>query len=303
MPESKPAEVLIVASSSASARARTLATALELRGVAALLWKPAKERETSGEAFAEMAGPARAIVLFADQALLNGAGKSLFSLRALAGARDRLVVVVVEPCPLDEIARSCADVLPARGSLADLRAPAEKHLFDQLVHEVLAEIDASYAPQAASHVDEYRLLVESTERQVDRRKAATPTFLAVNAAIIGLITFVSKDLSIGGARLALALAPLLLVGALACRTWQRTIRQYEELIDWRYRQLRRIERRGLAGSYRLFGREWDAIYAPRPGGAFGFSNLETAVPNVFLALYIAGLACVIAYAAAGLSRS
>ena len=119
----------------------------------------------------------------------------------------------------------------------------------------------------------------------------------MNAAISGLITFIAKDLSLGRARLALVVAPLFIVGMLACRLWGRTLRQYEALIDWRYRQLRRIERRGLTGGYHIFSREWEALYAPRARTAFGFSSLEVAVANVFIAIYGAGLALVLGYAA------
>jgi hypothetical protein len=55
-----------------------------------------------------------------------------------------------------------------------------------------------------------------------------------------------------------------------------------------------MERRGFVGSYRLFNREWESIYAPRPPGAFSFSGLEGAVPQVFTVLHVLGVCFAIA---------
>jgi hypothetical protein len=180
-------------------------------------------------------------------------------------------------------------MMPARGSLGDLDAYGKDEVLHRITHEIAAEMDASYKPQEASHFDEYKLLFDSTERLVERRREVTQTFLAVNAAISAVVAFLAKDLSLGGTRLAAVTIPLFFTGMIACRVWRRTIRSYEALIDWRYRQLRRMERRRFVGSYRLFGKEWDAIYAPRPRRTFGFSGLEAMVPQVFFGLHALGI--------------
>jgi hypothetical protein len=291
------AHIVVLASRATAPRADKLAQALARRGLGAEILSP-KGDDGEVETLAPRLAEARAAVVFVDTTVLPAEGPGRMRLiEALASVGERLTLVAVDSVSVGALGLLRADALPARGSLAGLSEAEQAWLFGQLVHELAAEVDEAYTPEPASHFDEYKLLVESTERQVDRRKGATPTFLAVNAAISGFITFIAKDLSLGRARLALAVTPLFVVGMLACRLWGRTLRQYESLIDWRYRQLRRIERRGLPGGYRMFSREWEALYAPRARAAFGFSSLEVAVANVFIAIYGVGLVTVLGYAA------
>jgi hypothetical protein len=160
--------------------------------------------------------------------------------------------------------------------------------------EIAGELDATCQPQPAKLFDEYRLLVESTDRLVQRRRETTQVFFGVNAALWAVIAFLVKDLALRGSRLSLVTVPLFIMGMVASQLWRRMIDQYATLIDWRYRQIRRMERRGFVGSYRLFNREWESIYAPRPPGAFSFSGLEGAVPQVFTVLHVLGVCFAIA---------
>ncbi|UQA57839.1 RipA family octameric membrane protein [Polyangium aurulentum] len=295
-----PAEVLVVAPPSQDARASRIVAEMQARELRATRWDG--KGEEAGEDLASAAERAAAIVLFADRSLFGDrTGKGRAVAAALAGAADKLIVVVVEHCRLREVHLRRADTMPARGTLVELEASAQEELVERLVHELLAEVDASYEPERTRHFDEYRLLFDSTEQLVERRRAATATFLGVSAAIGGVISFLAKDLALSGLRLVVLTAPLFVTGLLACRLWQRTIRQYEALIDWRYRQLRRMERRRFVGSYRLFGKEWDAIYAPRARRSFGFSSLEAQVPRVLFLFFAAGLALVVAHGT-GLAR-
>lgn len=289
-----PAEVLVIAAPSQEGRASRITARIEARELRATRWDGQDEQTTA--ALASAAERAAAIVLFADRALFGdrlAQGREIAE--ALAACADKLLVVVVEPCRVDEVHLRRADTLPARGSLVELEKPAQDELLERLAHEVFAEVDASYEPERTRHFDEYRLLFDSTEQLVERRRSATATFLGVSAAIGGVISFLAKDLALSGLRLVLLTAPLFVTGMLACRLWRRTIRQYEALIDWRYRQLRRMERRRFVGSYRLFGKEWDAIYAPRARRSFGFSSLEAEVPRVLFVLFALGLLLVAAH--------
>jgi hypothetical protein len=299
MSASKPAEVLVIAAPSQEGRASRVTAQIEARALRVTRWDG---DEQSHEELAGLARRSAAIVLFADRAFFGDRlahGRAIAE--ALTSSADKLVVLVVEPCRLDEVDLGRADTMPARGALVELGKGAQEEALERLAHELFAEVEASYEPERTRPFDEYRLLLDATSQLVDRRRATTATFLGVSAAIGGVISFLAKDLALSGLRLALLTAPLFVTGLLACRLWQRTIRQYEALIDWRYRQLRRMERRRFVGSYRLFGKEWDAIYAPRARRSFGFSSLEVQVPRVLFLLFALGLLLVVAHGA-GLAR-
>ncbi len=284
-----PAEVLVVATPSQDTRASRIAERLEERGLRARRW-PADDDDDPARSLARATKNAAAIVVLVDRGFSAGKiGAPDELVPALAKAAEKLMLVAVDRPALAAFADLRVDVLPTRGDLAELDPGSVEDAERYIVHELAAEVDASYAPENAKHFDEYRLLFDSTERLVERRRGTTQTFLTVNAGLSAVVAFLIKDLALTGARLAIVTVPLFLTGMLACRLWQRTILQYEALVDWRYRQLRRMERRRFVGSYRLFSREWDALYAPRARKRFGFSGLEATVPRVFLALYAFGI--------------
>jgi hypothetical protein len=305
MPDPSPADILVVAAKSQRALAARLATMLEEHGSRTRTW-PDEDADDEADPAASLGRAAKragAIVVFVDKALAGGkAGDARELAQALAPEADKLTVVRVDGKAGSAFSVKSADTMPARGSLADMDEYGRGEVLVRLVHELRAEVDTSYKPEAARHFEEYKLLFDSTERLVERRREATQMFLGVNAAISAAIAFLVKDLSLAGTRLAVVTIPLFITGMIACRLWQRTIRQYEALVDWRYQQLRRMERRRFIGSYRLFGREWDAIYAPRPRRRFGFSGLEAMVPRVFLVLHALGIAIAVAIGAGVVER-
>lgn len=288
MPEAKPAEVLIVAAKAQKALVTRLASMLEERGLSVQTFPD--DDHDDARSLGRSAKQAGAIVVCADHALAHGQLLDPDDLsRALAPFADKLMLLAVDDAAHGAVSGKSADVMPARGVLADLDEAGRTDVLRRLAHELVVELEGSSAPEPVRPFEEYRLLFDSTERLVERRREAGQTFVAVNAALTAVVGFLAKDLGFSGMRLALVTFPLFLIGMIACRMWRRTILQYEALIDWRYRQLRRMERKRFTGSYRLFGREWDALYAPRPKRTFGFSSLEAAVPRVFFLLHFLGL--------------
>jgi hypothetical protein len=289
MPEAKPAEVLIVAAKPQKALAARLASMLEERALSVVSFPD--DDHDDARSLGRIAKDAGAIVVCADEALARGKLLDPDDLvRVLAPFADKLLLLAVDHAAHGALPGKSADVMPARGSLADLDDAGRTDVLRRLAHELVVELESPPEPEPVKPFEEYRLLFDSTERLVERRREAGQTFVAVNAALTAVVGFLAKDLGFSGMRLALVTFPLFVIGMLACRMWRRTILQYEALIDWRYRQLRRMERKRFTGSYRLFGREWDAIYAPRPKRSFGFSSLEAVVPRVFFLLHLLGLA-------------
>lgn len=303
MHDAPPAEVLVVAAPSQDGRASRIIERLEERGLRAKRWPVEDDDADPARSLARAGKAAAAIVLLADGSFTAGKiGAPEELVPALVKLTDKLLVVAVDRAALAPLVDLRADVLPARGGLAELDEGAARDVERHVAHEVLAEVDRSHEPQRSDAFDEYRLLFDSTERLVERRRGTTQTFLTVNAGLSAVVAFLVKDLALEGARLALVTIPLFLIGVLACRLWKRTILQYEALVDWRYRQLRRMERRRFVGSYRLFTREWEGLYAPRAKKRFGFSELEATVPATFLALYALGLLFALASLAGLLDR-
>jgi len=303
MHDALPAEVLVVAAPSQDGRASRLVERIEERGLRVKRWPAEEDPADPARSLTRASKGTAAIVLLVDRTFAAGKiGAPEELVPALAKLSDKLLIVAVDRPALAPLVDLRADVLPLRGGLSELDEGAARDVERQVVHELAAEVDASHEPQRTGAFDEYRLLFDSTERLVERRRGTTQTFLTVNAGLSAVVAFLIKDLALTGARLAFVTIPLFLIGMLACRLWKRTILQYEALVDWRYRQLRRMERRRFVGSYRLFTREWEGLYAPRAKKRFGFSELEATVPTTFLTLYALGLLFALASLAGLLDR-
>ncbi len=296
MPDAALTDVLIVAAPSQRARIARLTQLLADRSITASCW-PSDDDDSDATALslAEASQRASLVILLADQEFASGrVGERSEITEALTRVADRLAIVVIDAAGRSSLSLRSIDVYPTRGVLVDMDESARIRALEQVAIEIASELDRTCEPQPATLFDEYRLLFESTDRLVQRRRETTQVFFGVNAALSAVIAFLVKDLALPGPRLALATVPLFIMGIVASLLWRRTIQQYAGLVDWRYRQIRRMERRGFVGSYRLFNREWESIYAPRPPGAFGFSDLEGAVPYVFMVLHILGVCFAIA---------
>ncbi|GAC1388252.1 MAG: hypothetical protein NVSMB33_17860 [Ktedonobacteraceae bacterium] len=139
-------------------------------------------------------------------------------------------------------------------------------------------------------MEEYSLFVEDTARFSERRQTVTNTYITVNGAIAGLITFLIKDSGLTNWWLVVAIWPLIGFGITVCYYWQQLIRKYKELVSWRLKVLRKMETK-LPDSVRMYHRE-DELY-PRDlqdnaiaGRGLNFSDLESRLPWLFISLYI-----------------
>jgi hypothetical protein len=300
MSEAPNVQVLIVAAPSQRGSVQRLTRLLTNLRVVVEKWPADEENDEDGKSeaapltLADAADHAAIVVLLADQGFASGRlGERAEIHDALSKVADRLLIVPMDQAGRSSLSLRSMDVLPTRGSVADLDEGGRSRLLESVALEVANEF-TPLEPQPAELFDEYKLMFESTDRLVQRRRETTQVFFGVNAALSAVIAFLVKDLALSGPRLSVVTVPLFLMGMAASLLWRRTIEQYVTLIDWRYRQMRRLERRGFVSSYRLFNREWEAIYAPKPPGAFGFSGLESLVPRVFFVLHLLGVAFAIA---------
>ena len=141
-----------------------------------------------------------------------------------------------------------------------------------------------------TNFEEYKLFVEDTARFSERRQTITNTYITVNGAIAGLITFLVRDSGFVNWWLVVTILPLLVFGILICRYWKQLITQYKSLVGLRLNVLREMEMK-LPGSVKMYHRE-DELYPrdsqnmPIPGRGLNFSDLEKRLPLLFIVLYV-----------------
>lgn len=143
---------------------------------------------------------------------------------------------------------------------------------------------------SANQLEEYKLFVDDTARFSERRQTITNTYITVNGALIGVITFLVKDARLTSWWLVVTMLPLIAAGILVCLFWRQLVFKYKALVKLRIDVLREIED-SMPGSVRMYHRE-DKLF-PRNrkgetiGRSLGISNLEAKLPIVFIVLYLA----------------
>ena len=150
-------------------------------------------------------------------------------------------------------------------------------------------------------LEEYKLFIEDTTRLSERRQTAANTYVTVNGAIIGFITYLVASADLNSWWFSLAVAPIVVAGIMVCVFWRQSIQKYKALINLRFKVLREIEEQ-IEGSSRVFHRE-DELYPQDLGGkdhqnkSLNISDLESRLPTLFSVLYlILGLGLVMATA-------
>jgi hypothetical protein len=133
--------------------------------------------------------------------------------------------------------------------------------------------------------DEYKFFVENTQHLDDRRQAATQMFLGVNTAIFGLVGFLIQDAGLKGQFLALLVAPMFVLGGLACILWVSVINRFKRLIGWRYEQLMAMER-AIPESHQMYLKEWETMFAADAARKILGLSLLDWLPRAILALWV-----------------
>lgn len=132
---------------------------------------------------------------------------------------------------------------------------------------------------------QYPLFLSQVNTLTERRQKVTTTYLSVNAAIIGMITFVLKDVQIIGWGKNLSVLILLLAGIVTCDLWRRLIRQYSTSIGWWYTQLRNLEK-DMSDSNKLLTKEYQELYSTKSKTTpIGMTRYEAILTYIFTTIY------------------
>lgn len=129
--------------------------------------------------------------------------------------------------------------------------------------------------------EEYTTFLEQVNTLIERRQSVTATYLSVNAAIVGVMTFILKDAQMFDSGKQLLTLLMLVVGVIICDLWRRLIQQYSKLIGWWYAQLRELEEK-LPESSRLLNKEYAELYAQKKSG---ITPYETRLVHIFVLTY------------------
>ncbi len=130
--------------------------------------------------------------------------------------------------------------------------------------------------------DQYKILIESIEKNSDRRQSANNYFIAINGAFITILglTFQIGDTYVRcGARILLGLA-----GIIASIIFWLLIRAYKQLATGKFKVLHKIEERLPIALYKY---EWEILDKGKKWSTyFPFSHIEMKFPWFFATGYL-----------------
>ncbi len=136
-------------------------------------------------------------------------------------------------------------------------------------------------------LDQYRLIVESSERVVARRQTANTFFLSINSALLiatGILLREGDVLSPVGGGVGVAVG---MTGVFTCFVWWRMVTSFRQLNTAKFSIIGLLEQHLPAA---VFGAEWVALgKGENPSLYRPFTRLEKQIPLVLMCFY--GLAC------------
>lgn len=128
----------------------------------------------------------------------------------------------------------------------------------------------------------YKLIVESSEALVARRQQVNTFFLTINGVLVTAIGLFLRG--VGNERpKSVAIAAILLVGAILCFAWRSLITSFGQLNTGKFAIIHRMEA-WLAAS--VYAAEWEALgKGENPKIYRPFTSREIWVPNVLVWIY------------------
>jgi hypothetical protein len=154
--------------------------------------------------------------------------------------------------------------------------------------KALAPADQPKSPVPFNKFDEYKFFVEDTNRLSDRRQTVTNTYISINSAIIGLITFLVAQGNLAGIKLGLISFPIIVAGIVVCYFWEKLLLSYRQLLNFRFEKLKEMEGE-MDGCHKLYQQETERFFGPgEKSNKLEFTKVELRLPIAFIALYVLG---------------
>ena len=159
----------------------------------------------------------------------------------------------------------------------------EKALINELTKE----------PSAAA-IEQYKLYVETAEKNSSRRLTANSFFLTINTGLSALMGYMTSFKGIDSVVAQIAVPA---AGIILSYFWYRLIISYREMNRAKFKVIHEMEEKL---PFRAFEAEWEAVDRGKNSKKYRpYTNIESAVPWVFIAIHalllitplINGLAC------------
>ena len=129
---------------------------------------------------------------------------------------------------------------------------------------------------------QYQILIGLIQRLSERRQHTTQIYLAVNAALLTLSSFIVSKIEFETTMRTILVVAIFAVGIVICEIWHRMLKQYNALARWRYDFLIKLESE-IEGIEKFYGEERKQLESLRYKS---FSELEMWLPILFKILYL-----------------
>lgn len=136
-----------------------------------------------------------------------------------------------------------------------------------------------------SLLDQYRLLVESSERVVARRQTANTFFLSINSALLVVAGVLLREGDLTSVVAGTGGAVLSAIGFFINFAWERMVMSSRQLNDAKFKIIHLLEEHLPAA---VFTAEWDALgRGDDPSLYRPFTVIENRIPKGLMVLYAA----------------
>jgi hypothetical protein len=136
-------------------------------------------------------------------------------------------------------------------------------------------------------LEQYKLLVQTSETLVGRRQTVNTFFLSINSLLLAAIGLFAKE-GIPGPLTGFGVLALGIAGLVLCVAWRRLVHSYRQLNAGKFEVIHLLEKHLPAS---VFKAEWEALGAGRDKGKYQpFTRTEAAIPWVFGILYVVAVA-------------
>ncbi len=145
-----------------------------------------------------------------------------------------------------------------------------------------------------SLVEQYRLLVESSERVISRRQTANTFFLSINSALLIFAGVLFRETDLTSVVAGVGGAGLSLIGLFINFAWRRMVTSSRQLNDAKFKIIHLIEFHLPAA---VFTAEWDALGRGTDLSLYHpFTGIETRIPVGLMILHAAAAVASVAVA-------
>ena len=153
---------------------------------------------------------------------------------------------------------------------------------DQIEKLLFVSASDNYGDKYIEHLlEQYKIYINATEKISDRRQKSNEFFLALNAALVTLLGYLTTKSNHNQAEVMILFASI--AGITICYLWYRIIHAYKGLNSGKFKVIHSIEARlPLA----LYDTEWELLGRGKHKELYWpFTHIEIKVPWIFMIIY------------------